>query len=55
MPEPNHDRNNQDCPLNDPETFCNPATRGLSCSCPERNPVEIASSRLESPYDKVAE
>ena len=31
----NHDNQNADCPLNDPETMMNPATRGLSCTCPE--------------------
>jgi hypothetical protein len=28
-----HDDENESCPLNDPETFANPATRGLGCSC----------------------
>ena len=28
-----HDPHNASCPLNDPETFCNPATVGLGCTC----------------------
>ena len=32
-PEPVHDHSNRRCPLNDPETFMHPATRGLGCSC----------------------
>lgn len=33
-----HDPNNDDCPLNDPETLCNPATMGIPCTCPEATP-----------------
>lgn len=29
-----HDDKNSDCPLNDPETFANPVTSGLDCTCP---------------------
>ena len=32
-PMERHDRNNNQCPLNDPETACNPALAGLSCTC----------------------
>jgi len=28
-----HLQNNPNCPLNDPETFANPATAGLPCTC----------------------
>jgi hypothetical protein len=28
-----HDENNADCPINDPETFANPALPGMQCSC----------------------
>jgi dUTP pyrophosphatase len=28
-----HDNKNDDCPWNDPETFANPATSGMPCSC----------------------
>lgn len=34
-PKPKHDPNNDQCPLNDPETYANPATPGLDCSCHE--------------------
>jgi len=33
--KPGHDDDNEKCPWNDPETFANPATAGLPCSCPE--------------------
>ena len=35
-PEPTHDEDNESCPLNDPETFANPATCGLGCSCSKK-------------------
>ena len=28
-----HDSNNSNCPLNDPETYCNPVLSGLDCTC----------------------
>jgi hypothetical protein len=28
-----HDPENRSCPLNDPETFLNPATSGMDCEC----------------------
>jgi hypothetical protein len=28
-----HDPDNEFCPLNDPETCCNPALAGLTCTC----------------------
>ncbi len=28
-----HDPNNPACPINDPETACNPVLAGLSCNC----------------------
>jgi len=28
-----HRNDNDDCPLNDPETHCHPATKGLGCTC----------------------
>jgi len=31
-----HDGDNEGCPLNDPETFCNPALAGLTCTCGDR-------------------
>jgi len=37
-----HNPDNIDCPINNPETFANPATCGLPCSCPE-GVVEIGS------------
>jgi hypothetical protein len=30
-----HFDSNPDCPLNNPETFADPVTRGLDCTCPE--------------------
>ncbi len=30
-----HSQANESCPWNDPETFANPATRGLPCTCEE--------------------
>jgi hypothetical protein len=31
----NHNHDNEKCPWNDPETFANPATAGLPCTCKE--------------------
>lgn len=44
-----HDKHNGDCPLNDPETFANPATAGLPCTCSvlEKNENDPASNLSE--------
>ena len=28
-----HNPDNEKCPLNDPETYCNPVVSGLACRC----------------------
>jgi hypothetical protein len=40
-----HDESNENCPVNDPETFCNPATAGLPCCC--------SASLIGEPFDVV--
>ncbi len=41
-----HNNDNDDCPLNDPETFASPATAGLSCSCPDE--ISVMSDDAEA-------
>lgn len=33
-----HDNENENCPLNDPETFLHPAYRGMECNCDKDQP-----------------
>lgn len=37
-----HNPDDLNCPWNDPETFANPATGGLPCTCPEPSPLDRA-------------
>lgn len=46
-----HDPSNENCPLNDPETHCNPATAGLPCDC-EPAPVDAFSKH--EVYDRAS-
>jgi hypothetical protein len=43
----NHDNNNPKCPHNDPETFANPATGGLACTC-ESQPKSSTDATAEA-------
>ena len=40
-----HDGENDGCPLNDPETFCHPATKGLDCSCPQGRLIALDNNK----------
>ena len=42
-----HDNKNNDCPLNDPETFANPVTAGLGCECPDISPTQLIIRQLK--------
>lgn len=49
-----HDAQNEECPLNDPETFANPATRGLQCCCPAHEmPTTFAFHLLRGDFGAV--
>ena len=41
-----HDNTNDDCPLNNPETFASPVTAGLPCTCP--SDIEVISENAEA-------
>lgn len=36
-----HNPGNSECPLNDPETFVNPAVQGLACTCSPKPHVTL--------------
>ena len=46
-----HDPLNDDCPLNDPETACNPVVGGLPCSCSPIKEIFSGCCRVQSTTD----
>ncbi len=54
LPREVHNNNNENCPLNDPETYCNPVLGGLGCSCPSPL-ISVAGyhkERIGPPYSE---
>lgn len=57
LPRHVHNRDDDACPLNDPETYCNPVVSGLDCTCPgPLIPVAgYRKNRIGPPYNEFDE